>query len=283
MARELDEILSGNVQSETPAPEPHEQVETPAEPQGQPRDEAGKFAAKPADTPDEPHDEPETVEADEQPKPSGTVPQKALHEARKKEQAERERADNLQRQLQEMQGQINLLAQQRNQSVQNTEPEQPLDFWSSDPKDFVSHEVTSVITPLQQEMAAMRGALSRVNAMTTYGKDAVEAAEKALNEAVASGIMPGDKVQDLLRRSPDPVGEIVQWHQNTPQVRDAKLREELRAEIMAELQAEQAAQPAPKTTPVMPSNLAGARNVGSRTGPEWAGPQPLNDIFARRR
>jgi hypothetical protein len=32
---------------------------------------------------------------------------------------------------------------------------------------------------------------------------------------------------------------------------------------------------------VMPSNIAGARNVGSRTGPAWSGPPSLQDIFAR--
>ncbi len=30
-----------------------------------------------------------------------------------------------------------------------------------------------------------------------------------------------------------------------------------------------------------PSNLAGARNVGARRGPEWSGPTPLADIFDR--
>lgn len=33
---------------------------------------------------------------------------------------------------------------------------------------------------------------------------------------------------------------------------------------------------------VFPSNLAGARNVGSRSGPAWSGPTPIKDIFDRR-
>jgi hypothetical protein len=32
---------------------------------------------------------------------------------------------------------------------------------------------------------------------------------------------------------------------------------------------------------VMPSNIAGARNVGTRSGPAWSGPPSLQDIFAR--
>ena len=34
---------------------------------------------------------------------------------------------------------------------------------------------------------------------------------------------------------------------------------------------------------VAPSNLAGARNVGTRSGPAWSGPASLNDIFDRGR
>jgi len=90
MTRELDEILSGAIQDEPPATEPKVQTETPDEPQGQPRDETGKFASKDATDPEPSSDQPTADETDEQPKTSGTVPQKALHEARKKEQAERE-------------------------------------------------------------------------------------------------------------------------------------------------------------------------------------------------
>ena len=42
----------------------------------------------------------------------------------------------------------------------------------------------------------------------------------------------------------------------------------------------QAAQPQ-RPAPVFPSNLAGARNVGSRSGPAWSGPPSLDDIFDR--
>jgi hypothetical protein len=37
----------------------------------------------------------------------------------------------------------------------------------------------------------------------------------------------------------------------------------------------------PQSSQEWPSNLAGARNVGTRRGPEWSGPTPLVDIFDR--
>lgn len=282
MTRELDEILSGAIQDEPPATEPKVQTETPDEPQGQPRDETGKFASKDATDPEPSSDQPTADETDEQPKTSGTVPQKALHEARKKEQAERERADNLQRQLQEMRGQINLLAQQRNQPVQQEEPAAP-NYWDA-PENFTDYRVAQRVTPLEQELAETRQTLSRVNAVISYGKEAVSEAEEALKQAISSGVMPEQGVQQILQKSRDPVGEIVRWYQNTPQATEARLKEKIRAELEAEMLArQQAEQPAQRQPPVMPSNLAGARNVGTRTGPEWSGPQPLNDIFARRR
>ena len=63
----------------------------------------------------------------------------------------------------------------------------------------------------------------------------------------------------------------------------AAYRERVRAELLAELGTQQAtAEPATTVPAVMPSNLAGARNVGSRSsGPAYAGPTPLSDIFDR--
>ena len=44
-----------------------------------------------------------------------------------------------------------------------------------------------------------------------------------------------------------------------------------------------AAEAAQRFAHATPSNLAGARNVGSRSGPAWSGPASLNDIFDRRK
>lgn len=52
------------------------------------------------------------------------------------------------------------------------------------------------------------------------------------------------------------------------------LRNKIREEVLAEVQAEQ---PAPK--PAIPRSLATKRSVGSRSGPNWAGPTSLDDIL----
>lgn len=88
-----------------------------------------------------------------------------------------------------------------------------------------------------------------------------------------------------IMQSRHPYGTLVEWHKKREAAQEigddpAAYRERLKAELLAEMQSAPAAS-AP--TPVMPSNLAGARNVGSRSGPAWSGPQPLNDIFDRTR
>ena len=64
------------------------------------------------------------------------------------------------------------------------------------------------------------------------------------------------------RQSEDPIGTLHQWAHLNGLLSDQ-------------------AQPQQRSA-VMPSNFAGARSVGRRTGPAWAGPTPLNDIFNRK-
>jgi hypothetical protein len=54
--------------------------------------------------------------------------------------------------------------------------------------------------------------------------------------------------------------------------------ETLRAKIREELLAEQQAQP-PAPQVQVPPSLTGERNVGSRTGPAWAGPRSLSELL----
>lgn len=69
-------------------------------------------------------------------------------------------------------------------------------------------------------------------------------------------------LQQIYQSSPDPTGAVAaalhEWGMWSPE----------------------AAQP---RRPVFPSNIAGARNVGVRSGPVWSGPAPLQDIFDRSR
>lgn len=281
MTKGLDEILSGQPEqaeetrtestaaSEQPVTEEsQEPTSEQEEAKSQPRDEHGKFAPK-----EQP--EPEKSEGE---KPKGQVPQQALHAARQKANAEAERAADLERQLAELRGQVSVLTQQRQQPEPKKEPEQPKTIWD-DPDGYVA----SQMTPIQQQLAERTFTMSMELAQLRHGEETVQFASDALKQAIQSGQENGKAWVDRLTKSPNPIGEIVNWHKNSPATREAELRAQIEAELREKIAAEtQQAQPA--TTPaVMPSDLAGARNVGSRSGPAWAGPKPLNDIFDRSR
>jgi hypothetical protein len=53
----------------------------------------------------------------------------------------------------------------------------------------------------------------------------------------------------------------------------------LRAKIREEVLAETAQQPVPRQPTSLPPTLSNERNVGNRTGPEWAGPKPLSELL----
>lgn len=55
-----------------------------------------------------------------------------------------------------------------------------------------------------------------------------------------------------------------------------ELRKKIEAEVRAELAKEK---PEEKPAPDIPESLADERSVGSRSGPEWAGPTPLGEII----
>lgn len=166
-------------------------------------------------------------------------------------------------------------------------------FWDfDDPDQYVQATIQSNMAPFSEQTAAIREELAehRYNvsyslALGTYGADAINAADKAVKDAVASGVLNGETVRQELQNSRDPVGDIVRWHKNSPAMKEQELREKLRAELLEEMQGggqqAQAQQPGKPAVGQMPSNLAGARNVASRAGPAWSGPPPLTDIFAR--
>jgi len=220
----LDEILSTPIK---PVAEVEAEVEQSSEPV---RDEHGRFAPKPGD------EEPEVTEEQPEVTPEAeteehNAPVAAVIAERRKAQAERERADKLATDLAELRGQISVLTQQRTAPPQPpAEPVKPPDFWD-DPSKYVEH----ALTPFQQQIAQMTYRASRAEALAEHGKEKVTAAQEALEQAAKSGQIDGKAVSEALRKSSDPVGDIVRWHQSSPAVQTATLRETLRAELMAEL------------------------------------------------
>jgi len=109
--------------------------------------------------------------------------------------------------------------------------------------------------------------------------------QNAVLHTVAQQALAPHEVE-MVANAPNKFDAVVQWHKQREILKDpdgyrSKIEAELRAKIEAEMRGQQAA-PANRPNPtVMPSNLSTVRNVGSRAGPAWAGPTPLQDIFKR--
>ena len=251
----LDNILSGQGEA-MPAPEVVE-VE--------------KVVETVADTP-----EPEAEVSEGQQK---TVPHEALHAEKQKNKRYTEQLASVEQKLAESDAawerRMAQLMERFNPPQQ--QPQAPPD-WFENPNAAAMHAVGPHLDRMEQVLLAN----AKLTAGTKFGDDKVDEAEKAFIQAVErKSLDPADYHKVV--NSPNRYAAAVQWHarqQAQQEIGDdpAAYKERLRAQILEELKTEQ---PAPGTAPVMPSNLAGARNVGVRAGPAWAGPRPLSDIFKR--
>lgn len=249
----------------------------PGEDNGISRDDKGRFAGKaerPEVTPEpageKPTVAPPPVAAPSQP-PEGYVPIAALVDTRFEARQAKHERDELRRQIAELQ-------------KPKTEP---VDFFS-DPEGALNQRLQPFQQQFQQTVSSLTLRASKAEAVAVHGKQAVDEMDKALGEAMQAGDPEVHHLRAQMMNSDDPAGVAMDWFQRRRVLSEVgtdpqAYREKLRAEIRAEMQAElNGGSPAPQPAPVMPSNLAGARNVGTRAGPAWSGPTPLTDIFARK-
>lgn len=160
------------------------------------------------------------------------------------------------------------------------------EIWDN-PDEFVQSGVQAVLTPFQTELQKTLHGIAKDAAIARHG-DAVDAAEQAFMLAVQNRTVDAADFDKVLK-APNRYSAAVEWHKRSQaqaEIGDpVAFKEKLRAEILAELQGgngQQQQAPAAAAT-VMPTDLAGTRNVGSRSGPAWSGPQSINDIFDRAR
>jgi hypothetical protein len=273
MSTELENILSGQG-APAPAPETRTepQPEQPAEPQAN---------ADPAS------------ESDPQPDDRGNVPVAALTAEREKgKKRYTEAVESFEKKLAEQAQQFDakfsqLFAQLVPKPAQPA-PEQAPDIWT-DPDAYVQHGVQQAVSPVLNQLKSMQRGMAEMMFRDKPG--AVDEAERAFNAAVANGSID-PVVHARINGSPNPWAAAVQWHQHTqtmaeigsdPAAYKTKLRDELKAELMAELQQGQQQPDAQRPAPVVPSNFATGRNVGTRAGPAYAGPSPIDEILGNRR
>lgn len=253
--KELDEILSGQGEV-APAPEPAVETNEPAAPE----------------------------QATQDGETEGTqVPLAALKEERAKSKRYTEALTDLEKKFEESNAQWERRMTQLMERLQPPQQQQqPAPDQFSDGDGWLRHGIQQHVSPQLDQVQQAIMANARMIAGVKYGDDKVEQAEQAFIKALDSRTLdPAD--YHRIVNAPNRYAAAAQWHarqQTLSEIGDdpAAYKERLRAELLEEMKTQQ---PAQQPAPVMPSNLAGARNVGNRSGPVWAGPTPLTDIFKR--
>jgi hypothetical protein len=263
----LDNILSGSGEAVSPEAEKpvtqettQSQTETPAQ----------------TDT-----EEPEALDVGGQ----KMVPQQALHASREKVKRYTEQVAAFEKQMAES----NAAWERRfTQMVEAVKPPQPQQQAPDQFEDF-NGAARHAVAPQMQELSKMLMANARLTAETRFTEEKVNAAEQAFMQAVQTQALDQADYQRVVN-APNRFAAAVQWHQRQeaqkeigtdPAAYKAKVEAEIREKVLAELQQGGQPQATQQRAPgAMPSNLAAARNVGSRSVQPFA-PRDINDIFAK--
>lgn len=211
------------------------------------------------------------------------VPLEALTETRGKVKRYTEEVADFRKQLQETNAAWERRMSDVLQAVRQPpqQPQEKPDFFA-DPNAATDAAIKAALeqnlAPIQSVLSETRTALLEERLSRIAGPEKAVKIEAELSKAMDLGDPEIPVLQHALRtKGPAAAKLLVDWYDKRT-FDPAAERERLKAEILAELKSsEQPQTPAP----VMPSNLAGARNVGTRAGPAWSGPTPLNDIFKR--
>jgi hypothetical protein len=256
----LDELLNGEPIADVVEADP---VETaPAQPEdaerpsdGPARGPDGKFIPK-----QETGVEPQPETGAETVPPTDKLPKedyKAIREEREKRQR--------------LEAELEAIKQQLQQQQQPKEPPAPPPSIWDDDQAWQQH--------FQRQVMQQADQLSRINASEMAARaqhpdfqDMFDLFNKLASE--------NPSVVQQAMADPHPWNKAYQIAKNHKSMQELgatnldELRAKLREEILAE---QQQAQPVPGQ--VLPPTLSTERNVGTRTGPEWSGPKPLDQLL----
>lgn len=264
---QLDSILSGKGEA-MPASDNTEPVIQDAQPP----------ADAPADTADSQDEVLDTPDGRKM------VPLEALTETRGKVKRYTEQVAEFEKSMTGLRSQNEALTRQVSELLQRLpQPDKPQqqtpDIFENAPE-----AIRHTVAPQFEQMNKVLMANAQLVAGVKYGDEKVAEAEQAFIQALQSRtIDPADYHKVV--NAPNRYAAAVQWHERHKALTEigddpAAYRAKLEAEILAKHGITPGEQK-PQLAPVMPSNLAGARNVGTRAGPAWSGPKALNDIFSR--
>lgn len=256
---DLDSILSGSSEAAPVTDQVEEQV-TQAEGASQ-------------------QQEPEATEQEGEPQGQKMVPHEALHAEKQKVKRYTEQVASFEQTLKEREAAWERrFGEMLEKLGPKPEPQQKPD-WFENPDAALEARLGQTISPLAQQVSTLQTQLLRMSAAQTFGPEKVQAFEAYVAEAMNRGDPEMATLSAQMRASADPMKTGIDWFEKRT-FDPAAERERIKAELLAEMQQ---GQPQARPVPVLPSNLAGARNVGARSGPAWSGPSPIEDIFNRAR
>jgi hypothetical protein len=194
--------------------------------------------------------------------------------------ARKEAADEWRRRLAaEIPRQVESEVQKRLEAQQ---PQERTSFFVDEDAAF-NQRSSEVLNPIHQQIDEVRTALLEERLHRIAGGEKAAKIEEEIGKAMQSGDPDIQVLKNAVRtKGPAAASLLVEWFDKRsfdPAAKEA----EIEARILAKygITPGQAPPQQQQTAPLMPSNLAGARNVGTRQGPAWAGPTPLGDIFKR--
>lgn len=215
------------------------------------------------------------------------VPHQALHAERQKVRRYTEEVADFRKALADTNAAFERRMAQLVEAIAPRQASPPVPDFFDNPQIATRHEVVQTVSPEFDRINQTLHSFARDQAVGRFEEAKVNEAEQAFLGALRAGQLDPADYRRVVG-SPNRYAEAVRWHQrqsaraeigDDPSAYKARLEAELREKILSELGGAGAQRFALAT----PSNLAGARNVGSRSGPAWSGPASLNDIFDRRK
>ncbi|MBA2690064.1 MAG: hypothetical protein H0U63_04610 [Burkholderiales bacterium] len=217
------------------------------------------------------------------------VPHEALHAEKQKVKRYTEEVADFRKQLSETNAAWERRMSELVQAVRPKQEPAPRPDFFENPEAATQFAVQSQVSPQFDQITQHLQSMAKDNAITRFTEETVDTAEQAFLSAMQSQKLDPADYQKVVS-SPNRYAAAVQWHKrqlaqaeigDDPAAYRTKLEAEIREKVLAEVHG--GGQQQEQRSQVMPSNLVGARNVGSRSGPAWGGQASINDIFARKR
>lgn len=255
-----------------------------SEAQAQPRDENGRFTSVHNEPVAEPAAEPPPQQAEAQPQPSQPEtpdPSQSRMVPLPELLGERQKRQDMERQLAELNGQLQafqqMYQQPQQQQFQQHQPQQVAPDPYTEPEAYFQHQASQLQAQFERQLMIQAANTSEMLARQQYGDEMVT---KAQQWALANN------AGEYFLRQNNPYGTLMQAYRQHetmqkvgPDVEayEKKVEERVRAQVLQELKQGNPGQP----KPTFPGTLAAGTPTGRQGG--FLDPQTAADsIFARR-